>query len=768
MICLRYRSGREQTSQISSQASQKDEYRPFWIAELYVGKDGGISVNPITDRHKKNKWAKPEDATAGSEARMNELAHRINGRAQHYWFVGSRHRLTKEAIARFEDERFLFAVVNSIELSKDSDLVELADGSRAIPVDCPIDVAMTLHADITKFRREHVQMMGGRKQSTKQADELRRYFVSKMLENYMEDEDTADDIDDDFKHNGVKSTGLEEMGRYVNAFEAKAERLRQLAEVTLTDQCAWMDYWLFRIVLEGVEEIDEQIMIEDYEKCVLDLASSVGGIGHLNTFGDEIEANKDHVLHKYVFAKEAGAGPKIAIGKSLASKIVSIMGSYRAARLCSFERDARQTLREFSMTMKEVIKVTGEPLEVIEKKIEFLAHKATDNMKKGPLKRSFADVLMVDARRKHLTNIKAKTDGFSKIFHVVDMINIALSFRAFLNIPSTQSDLAKQKGIALSVSVLQCCLSLTKRVLESSGRWTASVLTRLSFRLVAFAAGILSIIVDGQKISDAHNSSDYDAAWAMTISIGSGIGTSLAAFAIAVDSSVAIMFGPIGIVFLVIGVLSYIAYIAWKDSELETFVAHCGYGRHIGDGSATPTWSPSVLSALGKDWAAQLKGLTAISRGFMVELTRKAPVIELPGSGKQYTSPATTPRLNLGAVDENTRFEVQWWWKTSYEKGWYKTDPETWSALSKGGKFRNLYTDKGTSFLDLKPPLSAILHSYYAGGKYEELWVDVKKIISTDSGDEIVLPFSKPVSTPIVENGKTQFGNDPIISSHVA
>ena len=727
--------------------SEKNQHRPNWLVELYIDKTGQVHVNPATDRFKKRKWAKPKAGTAPqSEERMNELARRINGRSQEYWFVGSRHRLSVKALDRFEETPNLYGRTETVNFCDGDDLLVMKDGSRAVPVDCPVDVAMRLHEDFTKTRLAHLQLLGSKPNDKKgptedQIEDLREYHVAKFVHNCLKNKDKfkhLDDIDDYFSDDGKKR-----VEKAVEAFEANARKHHLLAEITAADLSHWMDRFLFQIVIEEVEKGDEPIMLVDYHKCTRDISGSPAGTAYLRTTEKRLLAEGDSALYKHIIKPEQGIGTKFKKQKAVTSAVVGLVASFAKAGLADLTNYARGIVETASSRLKIAYELESAPLELVMKRVEHLAYRANHGKRSGSVKRAMVRVEAINTRSTAWRGLKIATAlSEAALSGVLNGISLSIAARSYFTTPEGHKAQKNAHRRTALVAAAQTVTSLCNGLLAVLGESAATIPWRVAVRNFGLTLAIVAAGLDLATAVELNAKQDYDASIMLTLSVTASVSASLFSVAIAeiglLSSASEVLFaGAIGFVLLLIAFFFYLGYLATLDNELETLVGHCSYGEDAGEGDAKPAWSPVPLKFLSSSWETQLDAIAGLGKGFTVELRNERPKRTIDST--EFIIPAPTARLNMGVVDEHTEFKVLWSWKVKRFDGGYLNihenhEYEYWTALSQKDRTTRIFSRGGRAYIDLVPPNEAVENAFYFGGRFVDLMVEIRKIVGSDTG----------------------------------
>lgn len=745
-------------------------FKPTWLAETWVDGKGRVLFNPNGSFDDRLEWDKQDDVVgwldAVSDPRVHELESKVNGRARHYWFVGSRHRLSNDALKQFEKEENLYFKVRTVDVSNQNSFVKNTKDQTSIPVDCPVDVAIQLHRDIAANRTERMRASGiGTGKSAPTADmkeENWRYQFSKHLEALTKNEDIYDEIDDDFHPN--RGRGEPKMKLFNKIHEMKLDGFHLLAENSMADLCHWMERFLFRIVTEGVQDktAEEHIMIDDFERCTNLLATGAPGVAFLNAFADRTEKNKQLPLYGYVFDPEPSAKFVTGMSRIVAGKLFGIMGAFTASRLQNLQVDADLELQRFLKHIKpRFLPAVPFGLETSTKMVEHIIDgKFVDKSAKGKLLTATTEITYLKTRRENLAKLENGLGKAQKVIHALDFINLLMVARAWLDVPENQEKRKQEQGLIFAVTALQAISSLWKYVAEKNLKYAlesgASFLARV-FGAVVF---IITFSVDAVNLDRAIAKSDYDAAVALAVAMGAGTLQAIVSFALAVEAGFAVELGPVGILLFVVTAAATILYYVLKDTELETFVTHCSYGRYAdADNDDTETWTTVALKDLKNSWLDQSKALTALTCGFRLRPDGPSRVIKLD-NGKDYVCLAPSVYIDLGAVDEETRFHIKWWWQVDRQTDWSKSERQYWTALKRHENSTHTFTNKSKWMIHA--PHRALRDCFEADpggpaiyrGNFKTLWVGVQKIVKRRT-QSFGLPFNGAHGIYLVKDGKS-------------
>ncbi len=208
---------------------------------------------------------------------------------------------------------------------------------------------------------------------------------------------------------------------------------------------------------------------------------------------------------------------------------------------------------------------------------------------------SYLHVNLSDEAEKVLkgTNVNIKRVG-----QALEIVNLALAIDGFADAMDSEDPDWRERGIGfanLLGSLADLGGAFHAQILEVLGRAAG----RSAAALAAFGA-VMDVICASDAALTAYQTDDYDHMVGHGIVAAGSTLSAIGAFILlgaAGSSPAPPVAGALAIVGAVVTAAGWVWAILSKDSDLETFVAHCEYGRAFGSGSAAPKWAGGPFSA---------------------------------------------------------------------------------------------------------------------------------------------------------------------------
>jgi hypothetical protein len=635
------------------------------FVELYVDAEGKIQLNPASDLAERLEWRPNETEVWSDEA--PPLPRAVAGRDWYFCVVGVPWRLDDDCVDRLTKDDKIVYLVDTVDLS-DPKHYELTGSSvigatgvgdllkLALPVTCPFDVARRLSTRITEARTQFAKMSGHGDESDGEtagaSERLEKYMFARSLADLVKHPDLGSEIGDEFKE-GAKT----EMLAFVAEFEGEATQLQTTAETIGGLLARWFDRELVQLLLDGATVEDSSQLMVVVDEILAGLGKTAAGFACVT--GQLMRPGPSSFLHRNFSGASVLEGTTAQIAQKGLNSFAQAFASVQKMMLFHRDVDARNLLVSVDTVFGGL--APGWSAGYLEHKMETFEQVVLTRDPSGhtSIQTVKADVEVLHGRVERLERLGRLLGHADLVLKMVDTINVCLAIKAYVNTDVGKQGLRSKRGVAAAVAggrlVGDIVTRMLKGVAETDAKQRAASVAGGGIGLLFCAYDFVSVYETSGK---ARGYGDYDACAALWVSYGAsllGAGFSfVSSFALGTSWT-----GGVGAAFSALAGAFYVVYLYVKDSELETLVNHCEWGRLAGRGStdAEPVWSPVGLRALASSWEHQNVALGALQRQFALGI---GPQI-MTESGKVL--PLRVLRIFVGHIDEDTSFEVTWTWQ---------------------------------------------------------------------------------------------------------
>jgi hypothetical protein len=682
-----------------------------WFLELFVDPKGEIHINPARDPSTRLQWDPPGTSATGTLA--HELPRAVTGRKWLYALIGTPLRLTDACLSKLESGDAVTRLTTPVDISDQKYLTrQVAEHNvprLTLPVLLPFDVARQLSHDILVTQPKRANLLGldgdpGEAATAKQVETAKKYFFARGLHTVVDHPKLGETLEKHFQDGNADT-----LRTFVTDFERRVDELDLLAASVGADLSRWMERELVQILLGGVLPAEGSALLRIIDEVTAGLSQTVPGMVCLSRFCEPSRAGT--FMHRF-FSGGALAGADAEIAREGIESFVKAYGSIQKARLVVDHEDAVHRIASELQHTFGAVGLDWRP-DDLEVRTAFIDSVTLQH--EGKPGQPGAQELIVEAKA-----VNAKTAALQKAFGRVDLflalfdtLNFALALRAYMN--TAEDTLRTERGLAAAAAGSQVFAGLLDNVFDLVGRKNVHLGARFAVRSLGVLASVHSLHVAVKDRKEALARGDYDAA---LFAISSGtIGFSGALAPVVAKGALG---GWIGLGLAALAGVAYMAYLYLKDSDLETFVLHCGFGKQAlrRESTAHPRWSPVPLSALAKDWEQQSIALGSLQRQFALGFGERARIP--PGA----ITPYFNARVYVGHVDMDTTFEVTWRWH-GFRGEANAEERQVWIAArrpgTKGDPFgeRLRFDANGEIFYDLPIPKRAMNDSGIISGQHE-------------------------------------------------
>ncbi|MEM6291310.1 MAG: hypothetical protein AAGA54_08590 [Myxococcota bacterium] len=642
-----------------------------WHSELYAHDEITSFLNPKTDAASRLDWSPPKPGDgpkrAPEETPPSSIDYAVLGRNKYITAVGVPYRLSEACISQLEAE--LVFLADYVEVSRG--LRGFAEDGGAsggahwleIPVLYPLKVATSLGVHIRTARSEHARRNGlpgenvaspgdGELQpSQEETEKCKEYAVAGAIVSLMR-------ADADVKKSLKRRIDGGEAGLRLKTVLKTAPYHQMhhhvLAELLGVELSAWLSRRLVRILLDGYVEPDAGDPDATLKQLTLTVAlasvalkQTAAGLQFLRSLQESgwrgtllgALANPADVTALKVMQ---GVGdytkPILAVGTACLTARIVLEGTRSFSLKTELETFFEAT---FGGKWKDALTSNDDYIE------SFLFWEATQSDPTSPRSPMALRVHRFALDEKHTHLLTKVAGGADTLLKVLDAINLGVAIHEFHN---TSRHHGRQRAEQLQ-DVVFGSVDIVKSVLDHAldGK---SGLSRVASRLLGTILAAREAWKSLKKLHDAVGQGDYDAAAAMVVATASSVVT----IGIAWIGEAGAAMGHIGAIAAAVGVLAALVYEWAKDTELETFVAHCSFGelRFVSYSGVQPGWAGMPLESLASSWDLQLQALAAIQGQFTLETDET-----MHHQGTALNRVRLRPRL-LGT---GSRFMVTWRWR---------------------------------------------------------------------------------------------------------
>jgi hypothetical protein len=671
-----------------------------WFLELFVDQSHGIHINPSRDVSTRLQWDPAGTSQSGTLA--HELPSAVTGRNWLYALIGTPFRLTDACISKLEIGDAVTRLTIPINISDQKYLTrQVAEHnveSLTLPVLLPFDVGRQLSHDIQVLRSKRANLLGldgeQGKATAAQVETARKYFFSRGLHTVIDLPKVGKDLEDHFQ-NGNADT----LRAFVGDFERRVKEVDLLTEAVGADLSRWMERELFQILLDGCIPAEGPALLRVIDEITAGLSQTMPGMVCLSRFCEPARAGT--FMHRF-FSGSALKGADADMARAGFETYLKAYGSILKARIFHHGFPVKAITEELELIVGGAAGGNDITFEVRTALLEDIIL-----TRKGKTGNPAAEKLIVKAEVIH-----AKPAALQKAFGRVDLflqmldtLNFALALRAYMN--TAEGALRSERGLAAAAAGSQVLAGLLENVFDLVGRKNVHLGARFAVRSLGLMVSVHSLVVAVDDQQKALARGDYDAAFFVISSGALGLAGGLVP--ILVKGSVG---GWIGLGLAALGGVAYMAYLYLKDTDLETFVLHCGFGKEALRKESTdhPRWSPVPLSALAGDWDDQSIALGSLQRQFALGFGERART----PSGS--ITPYFNARLYIGHVDADTTFEVIWRWNGFRSKA-DAEERQVWVPAGRPGTDGEPFGERlrfdadGEIFYDLALPKRAMVDS---------------------------------------------------------
>ena len=424
--------------------------------------------------------------------------------------------------------------------------------------------------------------------------------------------------------------------QYIEQWESMLARLVAKRELRATKLAMYLESDLFRFA-ESLYRTSHADEVADYHLFLQLVGTAHQRLSESNNgriLLGRLTGNRPYWLSTYVLPEAALTDPQFQVSRKSATALVEIWEELAKALIA----DGPEHVEQILITLDTQIEhVTRQKLFVRRRGIQAVRYRSrtgyvTASVTLFSVEAVAAQVLQ-GRLEQWLPSPTATNTVLQRLHRCFEIVNLA----------SAASALLREQDPNASINLVGSCLDTVSAF---------GPLLRLS-QIAKDRVGRLSAVIDiyqaGKEGAIAYDQNNYGAlAGQALIAAGTTAGF------IGTLSAVQVMgLSLTGWGAIVVGV-GWVVTAFLADSDLETFVGHCCFGRHYGQGNTQPNWATTPLMAWRGDgrerFGEQLKSLFNIICAFSVARRRKNRALIRYG----FLTPRSLFRIRAEVIGEHS------------------------------------------------------------------------------------------------------------------
>lgn len=725
-----------------------------WYAELFALDEYTTILNPKTTRSARLSWSPPKpdgDREANGESDDDttdippDINHGLNGKDTFITAVAIPYRLSDECIDSLEAELVMLA--DFVNVSSRLRHFTDEDGSKPplqwleIPVLHPWNVAENLATEIRTARSQHSRKNGMPGEDPQgfskppiqptqaESESCKQYALMSAIAALMNgNAKLRDELEDRL----ADDTELLEAKRSLKKRPYEQLRYHVEAELFGADLAGWLSRRLVRILMDGYVIPPGPTSAPDIEELMTSLALAAVALKYTSTGLEFLRVVRTGDWRKTLLGSvaepsAAGAFERMDHARPYTDAVLAIGTVVLSARVLLEGIEARDLTGQLTRLLGNVF--GGDWENSLDEQKKLISHfgfwgSGFSGHKPG------AYEVKVRARRLELkmettARWSAVTGVVEKALKVLDAINLVVAVRDLHEVSASNPNLRNEKmadAVFQTVDFVKSALAFVLKDEKGLLRLAPRVLGVIVAARTAWKSGVMAM--------KALSYGDINAFAAMAVSSTSAV-LAIGVAAIGEAGAAAAHFGAI---VAAIGVLASLLYVWAKDTELETFVAHCVVGElaFFPGSTGEPGWATVPLRKLASSWDSQLRALAALQGQFSLHTDA---TMHHQGTAMHNV------RLRPGILGSGSKFIATWKWRALGDAPSAPFRTET--VEFEGGK--GMSRDNDGIYVDLIVPSKAFNKATDTGKPIpSQLQVSVTREVYAADGVKITLPLHAP------------------------
>lgn len=595
-------------------------------AEYYCKADGRLSFCDGPNRRITERTGPEPEATNQDETR---LPSKINGATTVYFLYVSWVRLPLAALHEFEsgNHAFLYGplAIPCVHLQNQSATANTYENDYVVAYPRTSDNATTVGyllgavdplAIAQRLALEYIDACDAIidytiASSDSSAPEPRRVtnrheklLLARVLRSILDS-----DIDDSLALANNFSDGSGQVVRqYIEQWERVLARLVAKRELRATKLAMYLESDLFRFAeslyrtSQAHEFADYHLFLQLVGTAHQRLSESYNGRILLG----KLTGNQPYWLSTYVLPEAALTDPQFQVSRKSATALVEVWEELSKALIANGPDHVEQTLVTLDTKIEHV---TRQRLFVRQRGIKTVRYKSTTRQVTTSVTvfsvEAVADQVLQGRLEQWLPSPTAVNTVLQRLHRCFEIVNLASAASALLREPNPDASFNLVGSCLDTISAFGPLLRLTEVAKDRVGR----------------ASAVIDIYQAGKEGAIAYDQSNYGALTGQAL-VAAG---STAGFIGTLSAIEVLGLSLTGWGAIVVGI-GWVVTAFLADSDLETFVGHCCFGRHYGQGDTRPRWATTPLMAWRCDsrerFDEQLKSLFNIISAFSIARKR--------------------------------------------------------------------------------------------------------------------------------------------------
>lgn len=746
-----------------------------WFAELWTADKATSQLNPRTSLEERLQWTpkkpKPKaDQATGERPSMDadvgadgdavqavppNVPYSVGGNDNFVTAIAVPHRLSNKCLKKLEQTIVPLADFVSVRAGLRRFGGDDENGTShawlEIPVLYPFEVARELALAIRRARSlysrqngmpgENVDDPSGEPLQPDQAatESCKQHALASALSAMMKG---SGKLNKAIMGSLDKSEGIDALKRCLKARPYHQLRYHVEAELLGTDLAGWLSRDLVRAVMDGYLVSSKAAGSNEIGPLMEALGLACAALKHTSTglaFLSALGGNdwRGTLLGAVAAPTAPKAMARIEHARPYTSALLAIGGVAIAARVVSQEIEGYHVANEINQLYGAAFDGDWQDSVVVQKEM-IDRHVLAETLFSEPGRA--IDPVTVRARRLELSKratgrLEKISGGLDGALKILDAINLVIVVHELHEISGANRGLRRKKLLEVTLSSLELVQTALEFAFPAKDQ-----IKHMAPRVLGTVIAVWTAAESGIKAHKALTRGDMDAFAAMAVtSVSAVLAIGVTAFGQATAAA-----GVFGAVLAAIGVLGSLIYVWVKDTEFETFVAHCFFGRRRYNSVSTqePAWALVPLNKLASSWDTQLEALASIQGQFSLYTDHTM---------HHDSADLNNVRLRPGMLGVGSVFTATWTWQDPNAPS--HAPKKTFTRRIEGTE--GLRRDKDGLYLDLIVPRPA-----YRPGVGAPLPVglelSVTREVSAGPGMKVSLPLRGPAVIQCLRAGRSQ------------